>query len=133
MWRTKQCGAPSCRTLAAQGQKYCVAHQNYAAEHAKVLREQRPWNKWYGWAVWRNLRTLVLARDPICVLCNRAPATDADHKVPHRGNWFLFCGGVNMENLQGLCSSCHSEKTAREDAGFGNIRKGEQHYETTCT
>jgi 5-methylcytosine-specific restriction enzyme A len=122
MWRTKNCGAPSCRALAEQGKDYCAAHQNYVAEHEKFLKEQRPWHLWYGRVHWKRLRTLVLARDPICVICNRAPATDADHIIPHKGDWFLFCGGVNMQNLQGLCATCHSEKTAREDAGFGNIR-----------
>jgi hypothetical protein len=28
-----------------------------------------------------------------------------------------------LENLQGLCSTCHSRKTATEDSGFGNPRR----------
>ena len=28
-----------------------------------------------------------------------------------------------MENLQGLCAKCHSEKTAKYDAGFGHAVK----------
>ncbi len=121
-WRTKLCAVTGCGSVAAQAKPYCEKHRDHVADVARTYRENAPWSKWYHWAVWRNLRTLVLARDPICVRCNRAPATEADHKIPHRGDWFLFCGGVNMENLAGLCSSCHSEKTARDDAGFGNPR-----------
>jgi 5-methylcytosine-specific restriction protein A len=40
----------------------------------------------------------------------------ADHVVPHKGDWLLF---VDEKNLQGLCLSCHSKKTATEDGGFG--------------
>lgn len=63
---------------------------------------------------------MVLARDPICKKCNRCPSTHADHIKPHKGDWALFC---DMANLQGLCASCHSKKTAGEDGGFGNVRR----------
>jgi len=75
------------------------------------------WEKWYSRAHWRRLRTLVLARDPVCKMCNRAASTVADHIKPHRGVWELFC---DLLNLQGLCHECHSRKTAAEDSGFGN-------------
>jgi 5-methylcytosine-specific restriction protein A len=77
----------------------------------------RWWGKWYDTAHWRNLRVRVLARDPICKMCSRAASIVADHIKPHRGDWSLFC---DLNNLQGLCASCHSIKTAREDGGFGN-------------
>jgi len=99
-------------------------HRNYQAAHATFLRERRPWEKWYHRAQWRNLRTLVLARDPICMWkegCT-APSTDADHIIPHRGDYRMFC---DLTNLQGLCHEHHSKKTSREDAGFGNQRKGD--------
>lgn len=53
-------------------------------------------------------------------------STDVDHKVPKA----LFESGVaqgnpdDPTNLQGLCKSCHASKTAREDGGFGNPRRG---------
>jgi 5-methylcytosine-specific restriction protein A len=63
---------------------------------------------------------IVLTREPLCRACKLrgklVPATDVDH----------IDGDVrNMadENLQPLCHSCHSEKTAREDGGLGRKRK----------
>ncbi|MDP6619089.1 MAG: HNH endonuclease signature motif containing protein [Nitrospinota bacterium] len=57
---------------------------------------------------------MVLAREPICRICKRAPSSEPDHMIPRR------LGGEDTdENLQALCKSCHSRKTAREDGGFG--------------
>lgn len=65
---------------------------------------------------------MVLARDPLCVMCvseakgqlaGVEPATEADHIVPLRR------GGTNeLSNLQGLCHRHHSRKTATEDSNF---------------
>lgn len=62
---------------------------------------------------WRRLRAMILARQPLCVMClaeNRVtPAIELDHIVPLRD------GGDNSEdNLQPLCKSHHSRKTARD-------------------
>ena len=59
---------------------------------------------------WRRLREIVLARDLLCVLCHQQPSSDADHIIPVRQ------GGEpwSLENLEGLCSACHSKKTRRE-------------------
>ena len=77
-------------------------------------------NKWYGLSVWRKLRHMTLMRDPVCMMCQHAPATEADHIKPHRGDWNLF---TDLNNTQGLCRACHSKKTAEEDGGFGRAPK----------
>lgn len=86
-----------------------------------ATKENRPWYwHWYNKAQWNGphgLRRVVLARDPICKICNRYPSTIADHIKPHRGVRSMFC---DLDNLQGLCKPCHDTKTAREDGGFGN-------------
>jgi 5-methylcytosine-specific restriction protein A len=72
---------------------------------------------------WRQLREWVLRRQPLCKECEKhgkvEPATEVDHHVPHRGDMKLFW---DRTNLVGMCASCHSKKTAREDGGFGNRR-----------
>lgn len=52
---------------------------------------------------------MVLRRDPICKAdgCEE-PSTDVDHIIPRREG-----GQDTMENLQGLCHSHHSQKTAQ--------------------
>ncbi len=66
----------------------------------------------YCSARWKNLRLLVLHRDPVCVMCQQ-PATEVDHVVPKASG-----GEDTMQNLQGLCKRCHSRKTALE-VGWG--------------
>jgi hypothetical protein len=81
-------------------------------------KQNRPWYwHWYNCAHWRRLRAIVLARDPICKMCNRYPSEIADHVKPHKGVRSMF---VDLDNLQGLCKKCHDTKTATEDGGFGN-------------
>mgnify|MGYP003651026733 CR=1 FL=1 len=64
---------------------------------------------------WRRLRRMILNRHPLCVHCDGSvAATEVDHIVPRAAG-----GNDAPENLQGLCKSCHSRKTATEDGGFG--------------
>jgi 5-methylcytosine-specific restriction protein A len=46
------------------------------------------------------------------------PVTQTDHIVPVSAG-----GDDDRANLQALCASCHSRKTATEDGGFGHARK----------
>lgn len=88
----------------------------------------------YGRA-WRRLRRLVLRLQPFCVdpfghhaVDGRFEvATEVDHIVPRRA------GGKDViENLQSLCITCHSRKTARFDGGFGRmVSSGESAQSTT--
>jgi 5-methylcytosine-specific restriction protein A len=64
---------------------------------------------------WQRLRIMALRREPLCRHCKLKGkyefATEVDHIVP------LAAGGENtFSNLQALCKSCHSRKTAREQA-----------------
>jgi 5-methylcytosine-specific restriction protein A len=62
-----------------------------------------------------DLRPAQLLREPFCRECarhgRRVRATDVDHVVDHKGDWEKFC---DRSNLESLCHSCHSRKTARE-------------------
>lgn len=64
---------------------------------------------------WMRFRSRWLSAHPLCVLCQRADpprvsaATELDHVTP------LWKGG-DMWQVQGLCASCHADKTARETA-----------------
>lgn len=72
----------------------------------------------YKTARWQRLRKMALARDPLCVICLAHGHTEASTHVDHIVA--LKDGGTHsMDNLQGLCASCHNRKTATEDGGFG--------------
>jgi 5-methylcytosine-specific restriction protein A len=71
-------------------------------------------------SAWRAFRMHTLITEPLCRACRRrgkiTPATDVDHITP------LSKGGGRLDpyNVQPLCHSCHSRKTAKDDGGFGN-------------
>jgi 5-methylcytosine-specific restriction protein A len=82
-------------------------------EQAKKDTRESAAKRGYG-RRWQRLRLMVLARDPVCRMCGRLESTDADHIVAKEQ------GGLDtLENLQGLCHSCHSIKTDAQDGGFG--------------
>ncbi len=62
---------------------------------------------------WRKLRLMILREQPICAACHRAAATDVDHKIAKAKG-----GDDSRDNLVGLCHSCHSIKTVREDGAL---------------
>lgn len=92
--------------------------------HAPVMFErekERIRTKLYKSSAWRRLRHWWITNHPLCEKCKAegrlVKATDVDHIIPHKGNRHLF---FDSNNLQSLCRSCHSLKTASEDGGFGN-------------
>lgn len=68
---------------------------------------------------WKAKRKAVLERDPVCMVpgCGK-PSKHADHIVPRRHG-----GSDELDNLQGLCHSHHSAKTAAEDSRFAASAK----------
>lgn len=79
--------------------------------------ESAEWHDLYRLPIWKDrLRPNQLAAEPFCRECwkqrrERVRATDVDHIIPHRGSMKLF---TDPGNLQSLCHSCHSIKTAAE-------------------
>jgi 5-methylcytosine-specific restriction protein A len=74
-------------------------------------------HKLYG-RDWRRARLAYLADHPLCRKCEHdgylKPATEVDHRIPHKGDLDLFW---DQGNWQGLCRTCHSRKTMNEING----------------
>ncbi len=114
------CGWPGCPKLAEPGHRYCAEHEKLARAGSQREYDQRRGTaaqRGYG-ARWRRLRRMFLNAHPICAdpfgvhakAGEVVPATDVDHIIAKR------CGGTDTwENLQALCHSCHSRKTAAEN------------------
>ena len=90
------------------------------------VKDNRPSSSKRGYgARWRRIRHNHLSGEPLCRECDKKGITtlanQVDHIIPHKGNMKLF---YDPENLQSLCTPCHSRKTATEDGGFGHKKKG---------
>lgn len=114
------CRTPGCPFLV-HGGGYCPGHQTKEYQHQDRNRGTAT-ERGYD-ARWRKYRAAYLAEHPLCVVCltqgRIEPAVVVDHIIPHRGDPVLFW---DEKNHQGLCTSHHNAKTARESA-FGRGRK----------
>jgi 5-methylcytosine-specific restriction protein A len=92
---------------------YGRAHQNRKRSH-----------DFYRSPVWRKVRKLHLQRYPFCVECESRGKLISAKVVDHirrvnpanpydtqNGTWGE---PLSSDNLQGLCSSCHNKKSAKE-------------------
>lgn len=74
--------------------------------------KNRQGRKVYDSANWQRLRLLQLASFPLCAFCGNE-GEQIDHVVPITKGGAAF----DQRNLQTLCASCHSSKTARDKRG----------------
>jgi 5-methylcytosine-specific restriction endonuclease McrA len=93
------CPRPGCPYLQP-----CSLHPRKPFMHAKSYNHYGPEHK--AW------RAAVLARDPICKMCNRM-ATEAHHIIPIRKGGARY----DVANGVGLCHRHHSQATGRETRG----------------
>src|SRR5690349_19392238 len=66
---------------------------------------------------WRKRRLAFLARNPLCVMCEKegriTAADTVDHKIPHKGDLTLFWDEAG--NWQSLCKPHHDQTKQREE------------------
>lgn len=118
----KYCSHSGCKRLIDLNKRYCDKHkpkQQHVSSTSDYANEIHSSNRW------RKTSRLYREANPICEACLKASkegdqsrgkraeirlATSVDHIVP------LFAGGdpYDWDNLQSLCSRCHSLKSQRE-------------------
>ena len=118
---SRKCTYDGCTSLVSSGLSTCDVHAKVLMKRDSAYRGSRD-DRGYG-HTWRKMRADQLRQHPLCVSCMTdgqiVAATQVDHITPHRGDRSLFRDPANM---QSLCASCHSHKTATEDGGFGYAR-----------
>ena len=98
----RRCSWPRCFALVRGGTR-CDAHRR-----GPWAGRPSPQTRGYDYR-WTKIRKQVLAEEPACRYCKRAPSTQVDHIVPR------FRGGDDTRgNLAGVCSACHASKTGPE-------------------
>lgn len=108
------CNVPGCPELHNGPGGRCPTHRREA-------RRARVDNRVYDTAGHKAFRRQVLTRDPICVRCNVAFSTVADHYPRDRRT--LVDLGLNPNDPEygrGLCLPCHSHETAAYQPGGWN-------------
>lgn len=110
------CSVPGCPTIypRAEGTR-CATHRRKA--------DRARGDRGYSTKGHRTFRTHVIQRDPICVLCNLAPSTIADHHPHSRKELIELRLNPNDPRYgRGLCKTCHDRETARNQPGGWNTR-----------
>ena len=103
------CSVKDCPNLAQPGERFCEYHKKIWNRKYNRIKKREGINRAY-WssARWRKIRKKFLQEHPYCCKCG-AKATEVDHIIP------ISKGGTDdKNNLQALCKSCHSRKTAKE-------------------
>jgi 5-methylcytosine-specific restriction protein A len=113
------CSVHGCPTIfpTTEGSR-CLEHRR-AADRARGTTRDRG----YSTRGHLTFRTAVLTRDPICVSCNTALSTIADHYPLGRDE--LIARGLDPNNPaagRGLCKPCDSTQTASRQPGGWNQR-----------
>jgi len=109
----KVCNVHGCPELFDGPGGRCRAHRR-EADRRRGTSGQRG----YGSTGHKMFREAVLARDPICVICNVALSTVADHYPMSRRE--LQEAGLNPNDPtrgRGLCKPCHDSETTQHQPG----------------
>lgn len=106
----RPCSYPGCPKLTDG--RFCEKHSKQEARRYEKYDRDPVVKKRYGRA-WKRIRDRYIKAYPFCEKCKKngklTPAEEVHHIKP------LSRGGTNDEdNLMSLCTSCHSEITARE-------------------
>ena len=111
----RPCSYSSCPNLTTE--RFCAEHTKKESQRYERYDRDPAKKKRYGRS-WRSIRDRQLAEHPLCEQCEKAGKITPAREVHHIKS--LSQGGSHdPANLMSLCTSCHSEITAREDGRWG--------------
>ncbi|CAK1244796.1 5-methylcytosine-specific restriction endonuclease McrA (McrA) [Fructobacillus evanidus] len=135
MPRVKRCRANGCHAMVAFDSRYCKRHQDLAMDEPKPVRNTYHYNhhtrnrngqkidqyKFYRTRQWVQLRQSTLdAQHYLCQYCLAdgivTTAKTIDHRIPIEFDSNLR---ADINNLDVICSSCHTKKTNWERKWYG--------------
>jgi len=105
------CNKINCNRVIEGTRSRCKEHESKPFEHLNKIRSSGMDDNttFYNSRRWRKTSKLFLSLNPICVECgNLAKHSDHIKRIADGGDPYSFT------NLQALCISCHSSKTAKE-------------------
>jgi len=106
----RPCSYPSCPKLTDG--HFCEEHAKQEARRYERYQRDPATRKLYS-GTWRKVRNRYIAAHPLCEQCEKNGRFTSAEEVHHIKP--LAQGGTNNDdNLTALCTSCHSEITARE-------------------
>ena len=105
----RYCSVQTCGQYAVTNTQKCETHTYRRKQASAHVRG-------YG-SKWRAMRRAFLRESPYCARCPEL-AEHVDHIIPKSQG-----GEDSIDNLQGLCSSCHGKKTTLEDGASRNFRR----------
>ena len=106
----RPCSHPGCPLLTEE--RFCEEHDKQETKRYEKYDRDPVVKKRYG-RTWKRVRDRFITAHPLCEKCLGKNKTTASTEVHHIKP--LSQGGTNdYSNLMALCTSCHSEITARE-------------------
>ena len=112
----RPCSVSGCGEIVAHGVSRCEQHEREADRARGTAAERGYMSRGH-----QRFRFEVLARNPVCMVCHRAPASVADHYPLSRRE--LVESGFDPNDPsrgRGLCKQCHDKETARNQPGGWN-------------
>ncbi|WP_141131190.1 hypothetical protein [Vibrio parahaemolyticus] len=100
----KLCSHPACREIVRDGSHRCIKHRKKVRTKEVIER-----SGFYSTTRWRNFSLIQRQARPICEMCKKELASDADHWLERSVDadelyWF------DERNIVCLCKSCHYRK-----------------------
>jgi 5-methylcytosine-specific restriction endonuclease McrA len=118
----QRCNERSCPNRTNNRGGYCDAHRE---SNQRTRQASDRGHALYSTVLWRDTKRGFQMNKPerayVCQsidpttneICGRR-AKIVHHTIPHRGDIFIFMGGIDYEFLAGCCQACHNRETARE-------------------